>query len=171
MSTREADPARRPTISTGSSPCLQLHVPLDPPARRRPDQSRSGRPGPHRTTLAALLAPSSAETPPGDIPVTVTATGLTGVVDGQVAHIHVDAPTSSIFAIEARICLGSSTIDNNADFSPTQGLNCTPQSNPLSAGTGFVQVATPPPTARPTSTSSWARARPRSIPATARPSR
>ncbi len=97
-------------------------------------------------TFAALLAPSSAETPPGDIPVTVSATGLTNVVDGQVAHIHVDAPTSSIFAVEARICLGSSTIDNNADFSPTQGLSCTPQANPLSAGSdGFVQVATAPP--------------------------
>jgi len=98
------------------------------------------------TTLAALLAPSGAETPPGDIPVTVTATGLTNVVDGQVAHIHVAAPTSSIFAVEARICLSSATIDNNADFSPTQGLACTPEANPLSvASDGFVQVATSPP--------------------------
>src|SRR4051812_43741081 len=36
--------------------------------------------------LAATFAPSSAETPPADIPVTVTATGLTDVVDGQTAH-------------------------------------------------------------------------------------
>ncbi|MGZ4692267.1 MAG: fibronectin type III domain-containing protein [Acidimicrobiales bacterium] len=97
-------------------------------------------------TFAALLTPSAAETPPADIPVTVTATGLTSVVDGQVAHVHVDAPTSSIFGVEARICLSSATIDNSADFSPTQGLSCTPQANPLSVGSdGFVQVATAPP--------------------------
>ena len=100
-------------------------------------------------TLAVSAAPSGADTP--NIPVTATVSpALTNVTDGFATTIHVSAAhppnpeNSAIYGLEARICVASADIQNSADFSPTQGGNCT--AHPLSAGTdGFLQLGTDPP--------------------------
>ena len=68
------------------------------------------------------LDPVSAEQ--ASIPVTVTATPTTGLVDNSVVAIHVDAAGSQITQVVARLCKASATIDLPFDFNPTQGGNC-----------------------------------------------
>lgn len=74
------------------------------------------------TAAFPLLAGAETASPS----VTSTATPTSGLVDGQVINIHVDAvppgnPTSSqIFGVEARVCKPGAVIDFSADFNPTQ---------------------------------------------------
>ncbi len=70
------------------------------------------------------IAVQSASAEQATIPVTVTATPTTGLVDGSQIAINVDASESQIFQVVARLCKASATIDLPADFNPTQGGNC-----------------------------------------------
>ncbi len=113
--------------------------------------------------MAALSIPllsqtASAETP--NPPVTTTATvgsgstvfhtgdTITGLTNGSVVHIHVDAQSppnasaSSIFGIEAREC-NNAPINNSFDFTPTQGGNCANVA--LGAGSLHPSIGVAPP--------------------------
>ncbi len=92
------------------------------------------------------IAVQSASAEQATIPVTVTATPTTGLVDGSQIAINVDASDSQIFQVVARLCKASATIDLPADFNPTQGGNCIKSVFPGSlAPKSYESVSTAPP--------------------------
>jgi hypothetical protein len=74
-------------------------------------------------------APAGAETPSPTV--NVTASPTTGLNDGSVITVNVDAGTTNIYQIDARLCRGADTYDFDADFNPTQGGKC--MSSPVGA--------------------------------------
>jgi hypothetical protein len=94
--------------------------------------------------VITVAVPAAADT--ASIPVTVTASPLTALVNGTSVAIHVDAQSppnpvaSQIFGVDARICLASANIQNAGDFNPTQGSFCA--GHPLAGGSdAFVQTS------------------------------
>jgi hypothetical protein len=100
-------------------------------------------------TATAVATTAQAET--AVLPVTVTQTSsFTSLVDGSTVSVHVDAQSppnvtaSSVYSVDARICVSTASINNTADFDPIPGGNCV--GHPLSASSdALVQVATAPP--------------------------
>ncbi len=76
---------------------------------------------------------------------------ITGLSDGDVVAIHVDAQSppnavaSSIFGIEGRECSDAAPVSNLFDYTPTQGGNCANVA--LGAGSLHPTAATAPPNA------------------------
>ena len=76
-------------------------------------------------TLGTVAPVAQAETAAGQVPATITATPTTGLVSGSTVTVSATADTNwNIYALRARLCKGSASIDNAGDFSPTLGGNC-----------------------------------------------
>ena len=96
--------------------------------------------GPVGTGVEAASAEQSS------IPVTVTASPTTGLVDNSQIAVHVDAAGSQITQVVARLCKASAVIDLSFDFNPTQGGNCIKTVFPGSAAPApSASVSTAPP--------------------------
>jgi len=123
------------------------------PTARRPFGVLAGLIAIVTTVLASMVSLTTmAAAEQTSFPVTISATPTTGVVDGTVININVDAQSppnelpSQIFGVEARLCKASSVIDFSADFNPTQTGNCI--LNALSVNSDAkTQVVTAPPNA------------------------
>ncbi|MEZ5145258.1 MAG: hypothetical protein R2726_22510 [Acidimicrobiales bacterium] len=110
------------------------------------------------TSAVAILAeapPASAEPEcttspctPSPVPVTATATPLTGLTDGQSVAIHVDADLgNAVYSVSTRLCKASAPIDFDADFAPTLTGKCIATPFPGSVGQASATVNTAPPNA------------------------
>ena len=94
---------------------------------------------------AAALIEDPYTVPPEELPLEAEVSNTTGLSDGDVVTIHVEADEGSeIYALEARLCAGDAVIEGDSDIRPTQTGKCVPQ--PLSPSSdAYVEALNNPP--------------------------
>ncbi len=97
------------------------------------------------TTGATNTDGNSIMVPVKSLPLDVKVNKKSGLSDGDTVTVHVQAKSGSkIYGADARLCQADPSIDNSADYAPTQGGQCI--AAPLSSSSdAFVEQAAPDP--------------------------
>jgi hypothetical protein len=105
------------------------------PTTLPPDPNEGGVTGPTNPEGNSVMVPVK------DLPLNVAIDKKSGLSDGDTVTVHVAAKSGQkIYGADVRLCQDGATIDNTADFAPTQGGQCV--AAPLSASSdAFVEQA------------------------------